>query len=164
MTDRNRQLQVNVHDGEIVVTLPHTHFAVKYSKLGGINDLQLVAKEFPLQGDPRSEMSQAEFMAHAFKLANDKAHELGWKGGRQMAPKLTAEDGADFTASLEDTPEGPQARFTLTWQVEDEDHVLTETDHRTFSTEAEAIAWLDAQAAKRGFAHYPMTRAMEGSA
>ncbi len=132
-------LHIDVHDGEIVVTLPHTHFAVK---LGDTNDLQLIAKEFPLEGDPRSEMSQAEFMAHAWKLANDKAHELGWKGERHIAPELTAEDGADFTAVLADAPEGPTARFTLTWQAEDEDSVLTESDHRTFSTEAEAIAWL----------------------
>jgi hypothetical protein len=97
-------LHVEVHDGEIVVTLPHTHFAVKYSKLGDANDLQLIAKEFPLEGDPRSEMSQAEFMAHAWKLAHDKAHELGWKGERHIAPELTAEDGADFTAILADAP------------------------------------------------------------
>ena len=103
-------------------------------------------------------------MAHAFELANDKAHELGWKGERHIAPELTAEDGADFTAILADAPEGPSARFTLTWQAEDEDRVLTESDHRTFSTEAEAIAWLDSEAAKRGFAHYPLTRAMEGAA
>jgi hypothetical protein len=157
-------LHVEVRDGEIVVTLPHTHFAVTYAKLGGANELQLHAKNFPLEGDPRSEMSQAEFMAHAFKLANDKAHELGWKGERHIAPELTAEDGADFTAILADAPEGPSARFTLTWQAEDEDRVLTESDHRTFSTEAEAIAWLDSEAAKRGFAHYPLTRAMEVSA
>ena len=37
-------LHIDVHDGEIVVTLPHTHFAVKYSKLGDTNDLQLIAK------------------------------------------------------------------------------------------------------------------------
>jgi hypothetical protein len=38
----------------------------------------LYAKDFPLMGDPRSEMSQAEFIARAWKLANDRARELGW--------------------------------------------------------------------------------------
>jgi hypothetical protein len=160
----NHGLHVEVDEGEIVVTLPYTHFAVTYFKVGGTNDMQLVAKDYPLVGDPRSEMSQAEFMAHAWKLANDKAHELGWKVKRQTAPELTAEDGADFTALLEDTPEGPKAQFTVTWQAEDENRTSTESDQRIFGTEAEAIAWLDAEAARRGFAHYPMTRAMEGSA
>jgi hypothetical protein len=69
-------LHVEVRDGEIVVTLPHTSFAVTYYKLA--NDPQLYTRDFPLEGDPRSEMSQAEFMAHAWSLANKKARELGW--------------------------------------------------------------------------------------
>jgi hypothetical protein len=72
-------LQVEVHDDEIIVSLPHTRFAVTYYKLRGTNDPQLYAKDFPLEGDPRSAMSQAEFMAHAWKLANDKARELEWR-------------------------------------------------------------------------------------
>jgi hypothetical protein len=72
----NYGLHVEVHDGAIVVTLPHTGFAVTYDRLA--NDPHIYAKDFPLEGDPRSEMSQAEFMAHAWKLANDKARELGW--------------------------------------------------------------------------------------
>jgi hypothetical protein len=69
-------LHVEVHDGKIVVTLPHTAFAAMYDRLA--NDPHLYAKIFPLEGDPRSEMSQAEFMAHAWGLANRKARELGW--------------------------------------------------------------------------------------
>jgi hypothetical protein len=72
----NYGLNVEVHDGEIVVTLPHTRFAATYDRLA--NDPHLYAKEFPLEGDPRSEMSQAEFMAHAWQLARDRARELGW--------------------------------------------------------------------------------------
>lgn len=74
------------------------------------------------------------------------------------APLLTAEDGADFTAVLEATSEGPEASFTVTWEAEDEDRTSTESDQQHFGTEAEAIAWLDTEAARRGFAHYPMTR------
>ena len=69
-------LHVEVHDGEIAVTLPHTDFAVTYHRLA--TDPFLYAKDFPLMGDPRSAMSQAEFHARAWKLANDKARELGW--------------------------------------------------------------------------------------
>jgi hypothetical protein len=69
-------LHVEVRDGEIVVTLPHTGFAATYDRLA--NDPHLYAKDFPLEGDPRSEMSQAEFMAHAWSVANRKARELGW--------------------------------------------------------------------------------------
>jgi hypothetical protein len=72
------------------------------------------------------------------------------------APLLTAEDGADFTAVLE--AEGPEASFTVTWEAEDEDRTSTESDQQHFGTEAEAIAWLDTEAARRSFAHYPMTR------
>ena len=54
----------------------YTAFAAMYDRLA--NDPHLYAKIFPLEGDPRSEMSQAEFMAHAWGLANRKARELGW--------------------------------------------------------------------------------------
>jgi hypothetical protein len=69
-------LHVEMRDGKIVVTLPHTAFAAMYDRLA--NDPHLYAKIFPLEGDPRSAMSQAEFMAHAWSLANKKARELGW--------------------------------------------------------------------------------------
>jgi hypothetical protein len=69
-------LHVEVHIGEIIVSLPHTDLAVTYYKLA--NDPQLYPRDFPLEGDPRSEMSHAEFIARAWKLANDKARELGW--------------------------------------------------------------------------------------
>jgi hypothetical protein len=69
-------LHVEMRDDEMIVTLPHTRYAVTYYK--SANDPQLQAKDFPLEGDPRSDMSQAEFMAHAWKLANDKARRLGW--------------------------------------------------------------------------------------
>jgi hypothetical protein len=36
-------LHIEVQDGEITVSLPHTHFAVTYVKLGGTSDLQLHA-------------------------------------------------------------------------------------------------------------------------
>jgi hypothetical protein len=39
---------------------------------------QLLAKRFPAKDDPHAPMTHAEFLARAWKAANDKARELGW--------------------------------------------------------------------------------------
>jgi hypothetical protein len=39
---------------------------------------QLLAKDISDRDDPRLPMTGAEFLAKAWKLANDKARELGW--------------------------------------------------------------------------------------
>ena len=39
---------------------------------------QLLATDLPNKDDPRAELTQAEFLARAWRLANDKARELGW--------------------------------------------------------------------------------------
>jgi hypothetical protein len=71
---------------------------------------------------------------------------------------LKAKDGADFVATLQATPEGPQAYFTVTCELDDEGRVLIESDQRLFGCEAEAITWLDEQAVRRGFMRYPTVR------
>jgi hypothetical protein len=38
----------------------------------------LIAKNFPRENEKDAAVSQAEFLARAWKLANDKARELGW--------------------------------------------------------------------------------------
>jgi hypothetical protein len=38
---------------------------------------QLLAKRFPGKDDPHALMTHAKFLARAWKLANDKARELG---------------------------------------------------------------------------------------
>jgi hypothetical protein len=38
----------------------------------------LLAKDIVNKNDPRIQMTAAEFLAKAWKLANDKARELGW--------------------------------------------------------------------------------------
>ncbi len=63
-------------DDQIIVALIGTAYAVIYYKRD--SDSQLYAKDYPVQVDPRSQMSQAEFLAKAWKLAHDKARELGW--------------------------------------------------------------------------------------
>jgi hypothetical protein len=42
------------------------------------NASHLLAKNIPDRDDPRIPMKCAEFLAKAWKLANDKARELGW--------------------------------------------------------------------------------------
>jgi hypothetical protein len=69
-------LDVEVHDGDIVVTLPCTRYTVTYYKPA--NSPQLLAKRFPGKDDPHARLTHAEFLAQAWKLANDKAREVGW--------------------------------------------------------------------------------------
>ena len=70
------ELRIDVRQGEIIVTLPGTRYAVTYYKPA--NSAQLLAKNFPHKRDDHSPKSNAEFLAHAWKLANYKARELGW--------------------------------------------------------------------------------------
>jgi hypothetical protein len=72
----NRDLDVEVVDDEIVVSLPHTHYTVTYYKPS--NSPQLLAKRFPGNDDPHARLTHAEFLAQAWKAANAKARELGW--------------------------------------------------------------------------------------
>ena len=69
-------LHVEVEGGDVMVTLPGTSYAVTYYKPA--NSPQLHGKHFPEQVDRRSPISQAAFVGKAWKLANDKARELGW--------------------------------------------------------------------------------------
>ena len=69
-------LHVEVEGSEIIITLPGTSYAVTYYKLA--NSPQLHGRHLPDQVDRRSPISQAAFVGKAWKLANDKARELGW--------------------------------------------------------------------------------------
>jgi hypothetical protein len=42
------------------------------------NSPQLIAKSFPRKEDRRVPMTLADFLTAAYKLANDKAREVGW--------------------------------------------------------------------------------------
>jgi len=68
---------------EILVTLPQSHYAVTYYKLKNSN--QLLAKRISDKDDPRIPMTGAEFLAKAWKLANNKAREVGWIKARGWA-------------------------------------------------------------------------------
>ena len=67
-------LRTEVEGDELLVTLPGTSYAVKYRRLAK----QLYCKEYPMQTDRRSPLNHAEFIAKAWKIANEKARELGW--------------------------------------------------------------------------------------
>jgi len=67
---------LNVSADEIVVTVPSTNYTVTYYTPD--NSPQLLARKFPSKDDRSAPMTQAEFLAEAWRLANDKARELGW--------------------------------------------------------------------------------------
>ena len=69
-------IQLDVRGGDIIVDLPGTSYTVTYHKPGV--SPQLLASYLPVKDDPRTELTQAEFLARAWRLANDKARELGW--------------------------------------------------------------------------------------
>jgi hypothetical protein len=69
-------LRVEVVDDEIIVTLPGSHYSVAYYK--PTKSPQLIAKRISDRDDPRVGMRLSEFLALAWRLANDKARELGW--------------------------------------------------------------------------------------
>ena len=69
-------VQLEVVDDDIVVSLPEWHYSVTYYKPD--KSPQLLARRILSKDDPRAPMTGAEFLAAAWQLANDKARELGW--------------------------------------------------------------------------------------
>jgi hypothetical protein len=76
MTSSDPSLRVQVVDDEIIVTRPGSYYSVTYYKPE--KSPQLLAKRMPDTDDLRIPMTASEFLAEAWKLANDKARELGW--------------------------------------------------------------------------------------
>jgi len=72
----SRELRVQVVDDEIIVTLPGFRYSVTYYKPE--KSPQLMAKNIASEDDLRAPMNVSEFLATAWRLANDKARELGW--------------------------------------------------------------------------------------
>jgi hypothetical protein len=70
------ELDVQVVDDEIIVTLPGSHYSVTYYKPA--KSPQLVAKCMSDRDDPRVAMKLSEFLDAAWRFANDRARELGW--------------------------------------------------------------------------------------
>jgi hypothetical protein len=76
MTNAWGSLHLEVVDGEIVVTMPFTSYTVTYYKPA--RSPQLLAKRIASRDDPSSPMTLSDFLARAWRVANDKARELGW--------------------------------------------------------------------------------------
>ena len=91
-------LRVEVRGGEIVVTLPGTSYTVTYYKPA--KSPQLLAKRIASRDDPGSAMTLSEFLARAWRAANDKARELGWIGE-------TSGEGAERVRTLASRVLGP---------------------------------------------------------
>jgi hypothetical protein len=69
------KLGVLVSRNEIVVVLTGSIYTVTYYKERGSG---LLAKNIANKDDPRVPMTASEFLAKAWKAANQKAKELGW--------------------------------------------------------------------------------------
>ena len=70
------ELEIEVRDGDITITLPGSKYTVTYYK--PTNSPQLLAKRIATRDDPSVAMTLSEFLAGAWRLANNKARELGW--------------------------------------------------------------------------------------
>jgi len=75
MTNAKSEFRVQVVDDEIIVTVPGSHYSVTYYKLA--KRPQLLAKCMSDRDDPRVAMRLSEFLDAAWRLANDRARELG---------------------------------------------------------------------------------------
>ena len=69
-------LVIEVLGGNIRVSLAGSSYAVTYHKPR--YSPQLLAKTLPVNEDRNAPMTQGEFLALAWKAANDKAREMGW--------------------------------------------------------------------------------------
>jgi hypothetical protein len=69
-------LYVEVHGGEIIVTLPHSTYIATYCKR--TDSPHLTMAHLSPENDPRATLTLAEFVGRAWQAANDKALEIGW--------------------------------------------------------------------------------------
>lgn len=76
MTKGKAELRASVVGDEIIVTWPGSIYSVTYYKPQ--NSPQLLAKRIPDHDDLQFPMTASEFLAEAWRLANNKARELGW--------------------------------------------------------------------------------------
>jgi hypothetical protein len=65
-----------VQGSEIVITESNSDYVMTYYLPA--DSLELLARRFPRMEDMSVPMTLADFLTAAWKLANDKARELGW--------------------------------------------------------------------------------------
>jgi len=76
MTESWGNLRIDVVDDEIIVSLPGTPYSVTYFERG--NSPQLLAKNISNEDDFGTPLRLSGFLSRAWRMANDKARELGW--------------------------------------------------------------------------------------
>jgi hypothetical protein len=76
MTEPWGRLRIDVVDDEIIVSLPGTSYSVTYFKRP--NSPQLLARNISQVDDFRTPLKLSDFLSRAWRVANDKARELGW--------------------------------------------------------------------------------------
>jgi hypothetical protein len=76
MPDFDPKLGVLVYGNDIIITLLGTRYSVTYFKRRGSPGL--FAKDITNEDDPHVPMTSAEFLAKAWKVANEKARGMGW--------------------------------------------------------------------------------------
>jgi hypothetical protein len=76
MTEPWGRLRIDVVDDEIIVSLPGTSYSVTYFKRP--NSHQLLARNISQVDDFRTPLKLSDFLSRAWRVANDKARELGW--------------------------------------------------------------------------------------
>jgi hypothetical protein len=69
-------VRVDVVDDEIIIVVPGTTYSVTYYKPP--NSPQPLARLISDKDDKRVALKLSEFLARAWKAANDRARELGW--------------------------------------------------------------------------------------
>ena len=77
---------VEVQNDRILVRVTGTSYFVSYHK--PTDSPQLLPNNLPLRDDHRAPMGRLEFIASAWRLANDKARELGWIGKTRASGTL----------------------------------------------------------------------------
>jgi hypothetical protein len=75
-TTEGRDLHVEVQGSDLVVTLLSTTFKVVFQRFPVAP--QLMANWYAPRGKAVSETRRRQFLASAWKIASDKARELGW--------------------------------------------------------------------------------------
>jgi hypothetical protein len=76
MTEPWGRLRLDVVDDEIIVSIPGTSYSVTYFK--SANSPQLLARNISDTDDLSAPMTLSDFLSRAWRVANDKARELGW--------------------------------------------------------------------------------------
>jgi hypothetical protein len=71
-----QQLELHVKGVDIIVTMPGTKYTVTYYKPDKFPELY--ARLITAKDDPRAAVNVYQFLAAAWRAANDKARELGW--------------------------------------------------------------------------------------